>query len=148
MSGILALGMPLDAYKKRISGAVFQKTSGAGEGDQNLQENVVVRQFPRGYALEYSFVIYNAQLDAMSKTPKLTTQVRLFRNGQPIFEGKQLPYEPAGQSDPKRLSATGALQLSSDMEPGDYVLQLVVTDTLAKGKHGTATQWVDFEIVK
>jgi hypothetical protein len=34
------------------------------------------------------------------------------------------------------------------MSPGDYILQVIVTDPLAKEKYRTATQWIDFEIVK
>jgi hypothetical protein len=34
------------------------------------------------------------------------------------------------------------------MQPGEYVLQIVVTDLLAKDKDRVATQWMDFEIVK
>jgi hypothetical protein len=34
------------------------------------------------------------------------------------------------------------------MAPGDYVLQVVVTDHLANRKHQTATQTIDFEIVR
>jgi len=32
-------------------------------------------------------------------------------------------------------------------EPGSYVLQFVVRDTLAKTKHGVAAQWIDFDVV-
>ena len=32
--------------------------------------------------------------------------------------------------------------------PGEYVLQVIVTDQLAPEKRRTATQWIDFEIVK
>ena len=35
------------------------------------------------------------------------------------------------------------LKLGGTMKPGDYVLQVVVTDKLAKT---TATQWSDFEV--
>ena len=31
--------------------------------------------------------------------------------------------------------------------PGEYVLQVVVTDKLAKEKHRTASQWIDFEVI-
>lgn len=34
------------------------------------------------------------------------------------------------------------------MEPGDYVLQIIITDKQAKDKYRSATQWMDFEIVK
>jgi len=38
--------------------------------------------------------------------------------------------------------------LGTALTPGEYVLQVVVTDSLAKGKYRTATQWIDFEMVK
>ena len=30
--------------------------------------------------------------------------------------------------------------------PGEYALQVVVTDNLAKRKYATASQWIDFEV--
>jgi hypothetical protein len=48
----------------------------------------------------------------------------------------------------KRLAANGALQLGSQMEPGEYVLQLIVIDLLRKDKYRVTSQWIDFEIVK
>jgi hypothetical protein len=46
----------------------------------------------------------------------------------------------------KRLLAGGRLQLGTKMVPGDYVLQVVVTDNAAKEKYHIATQWMDFEV--
>jgi hypothetical protein len=46
------------------------------------------------------------------------------------------------------LAASGALILGTDLVPGEYVLQIIVTDTLADKKYRVATQWMDFEIVK
>jgi hypothetical protein len=46
----------------------------------------------------------------------------------------------------KRLSVTGAIQLGTDMAPGEYVFQVVITDLLADQKHRVATQWIDFEV--
>jgi hypothetical protein len=40
------------------------------------------------------------------------------------------------------------LRLGTDLEPGEYVLQVIVTDNLAKEKYRVATQWMDFELVK
>jgi hypothetical protein len=34
------------------------------------------------------------------------------------------------------------------LAPGEYVLQLVVTDDLAKASRAAAAQWLDFEIVE
>jgi hypothetical protein len=51
----------------------------------------------------------------------------------------------------KRLVAGGRLQVGTELAPGDYILQVVVTDELVRGKkqdeRGRATQWVDFEVV-
>jgi hypothetical protein len=38
------------------------------------------------------------------------------------------------------------MQLGAKISPGDYVLQVVVTDKLAKEKYRVATQAMDFEI--
>ncbi len=92
--------------------------------------------------------IYNAQVDKTTRQPQLQSQVRLFRNGKQLFTGNPIPVDPSNQADLKRLGVGGALQLGTQMEPGEYVFQVVVTDLLAKEKNRVATQWIDFEIVK
>lgn len=42
----------------------------------------------------------------------------------------------------------GRLLLGTDLVPGEYVLQVIVTDALADEKHRVANQWMDFEILK
>ena len=98
--------------------------------------------------MNYAFYIYNARLDKATNNPKLTTQVRIFRDGKSIFTGKENPFNLSAQADLKRLIAGGQIQLGTDLPPGEYVLQVIVNDTLADEKHRTATQWMDFEIVK
>jgi hypothetical protein len=51
-----------------------------------------------------------------------------------------------GQADSKRLVAFGRLPMDARFPPGDYLLQVVVTDAPAKEKNRIATQWIDFEI--
>ena len=82
-----------------------------------------------------AFFIFNPKLDKASSRPQVTTQVKLFRDGKEIFAGKELPYDSSGQTDLQRLPAGGAVQLGNNMEPGDYVLQVIVTDALADKKH-------------
>ena len=50
-----------------------------------------------------------------------------------------------GQSDPGRLSEVGRVQLMR-MAPGEYVLQVIVTDKLAPEKYRIAAQSMDFEV--
>ena len=78
----------------------------------------------------------------------MQTQMRLYREGQEIFTGRVQPFDATSQADLKRLQTGGAIQLGTNLPPGEYVLQIVVTDPLAKEKYRTAAQWIDFEIVK
>jgi hypothetical protein len=64
------------------------------------------------------------------------TQVRVFRNGQQIFSGEVTSLDATNQPDPKRLAAGGAMQLATEMEPGEYVLQIIATDLLARKNIG------------
>jgi hypothetical protein len=45
---------------------------------------------------------------------------------------------------------TNVMRLTPDLEPGNYYLQVLISDKNAKDKdkQPPATQWVDFEIVK
>lgn len=108
--------------------------------------SAAVRYFRQGDSLGYSFVIYNARLDPAGQ-PQLQTQVRVFRDGQPVFTGRLQRFALNNPPDVSRLSAASAVKLGADMTPGDYVLQVIVTDSLAEDKHSTATRWVDFKIV-
>ena len=42
--------------------------------------------------------------------------------------------------------AGGRMSLGRDMTPGQYVLQVIVTDKLVRSKFNTVTQSMDFEI--
>jgi VWFA-related protein len=107
-----------------------------------------VRHFGRGMLMDYLFVIYNAHVDKATNKSQLVGQVRLFRDGAPVFTGKENPLSFADVVDPKRLITSGGIKLGNDLVPGEYVLQVVVKDLLADEKHRTITQWMDFEIVK
>lgn len=125
------------------------KSGLASAGSQNNPEaSPAVRRFRQGMQMEWGYLIYNAQADKASGKPQLTTEVRLFREGKQIFAGNALPFVAAQAGDPQRLAASGALILGTDLVPGEYVLQIIVTDTLADKKYRVATQWMDFEIVK
>ena len=139
-SGMLIKGMPLDRY---LSQGGDERAE-----DSDPMANTSVRQFRTGTAMVYALAIYNARMDKTSGKPNLTIQARLYRNGELVFTGKEVPFELREQADPKRLGGGGAIQLGTEMKPGEYVLQIVVSDLLAKEKHRVTTQWMDFEIVQ
>ena len=119
-----------------------------GLDQQDPQASPAVRHFSRGMLLDYLCVIYNAHFDKTTNKSQLIAQVRLFRDGQAVFTGKENQLSFTNVIDPKRLVSAGGIQLGTDLAPGDYVLQVVVQDMLADEKHRTVTQWMDFEIIK
>jgi VWFA-related protein len=124
------------------------KSTEEGVSETDPLAGPAVRKFKSGMLMQYGYVIYNAQVDKATGRPQLQTQMRLFRDGQQIFAGRAQSFDPGNQPDLKRLTAGGALKLGTDLTPGEYVLQIVVTDSLAKDKNRAATQWIDFEIVR
>ncbi len=116
------------------------------EADPEIQPSAAVRRFQRGMNLEYRYVIYNAHIGRKQFLPELSAQARLFREGQLIkSEETPGPDRDVLQMDLKRLTCKGTLLLTDDLPPGNYVLQILITDPLTKQ---TAAQWIDFEIVK
>ena len=146
LSGIISRGVEPSAYQQRAS-----LTQNAGFGadqkvdDANLISNAALRQFKSGSVVEYGLAIYNAELNKGTRKPQVVTQVRLFRNGQLLFAGKENSLD--SQPNLNRLESTGAIQLGSQMEPGEYILQVLVTDLLRKDKYRVATQWIDFDVI-
>jgi VWFA-related protein len=141
-----------------LKGSVQPATPGTPEANASPDSNAgngaaspaspAVRRFRHNSDLDFAYAIYNARLDKATGLPQLTTQARIFRDGTPIFNGDVLPLKFASLPDPKRLDLAGSLNLGANLPPGEYVLQIVVTDLLADEKHRTATQWIDFEVVK
>lgn len=136
-----------------LNGTVQAKSSAATAGadkttdEAGQQAGPAVRRLGQGMILNYGYTIYNAQLDGAGQ-PQIQTQMRLFRDGVEVFKGRVLPFNVGQQTDLKRLSAGGRILIGPDLLPGQYVLQVMVTDALAKDKLNVATQWIDFEIVK
>ena len=155
VSGVVLNGVETAPPKKQESGDASRSGSQPA-GSQNAERDelvsatnsAAVRQFSRGQIMQYGCVIYNAHTDKTTGQPQLQIQARVFRGGQPVFTGKPQPFNLTNPADLKRLSVNGAIQLGTDMTPGEYVLQVVVTDLLANQKHRVATQSIDFEIVR
>jgi VWFA-related protein len=148
VSGILLSGIPLETYSKSASvQQAGEKTDGANlQADPN--SNPAVRLFKTDHALVYAFNIYNARVEKSTGKPKLKTQLRIYRDGKLIFVGEEEAFTPLDQSDAKRLLGAGVVRLGSQMVPGEYVLQLAVTDLLGKQKENVTSQWIDFDVIK
>ena len=147
ISGILLRAVPLETYMKGIGLDGAEQNTNDIEPDAVPYASAAIRQFKTGMALVYGFTIYNAQIQKTTGKPNIKIQARVFRNGQLVFSGDEMLLDSNGQTDLKRLGTGGGLQLGNTMTPGEYVLQIIVTD-LAKEKPRFSTQWMDFEVVQ
>ena len=130
-----------------------QSAAGAvGEGQQKEQDEALaqgspaLRRFRLGEEIDYYFNIYNARPSPAGR-PQLQTQLRLFRDNQQVYAGQPTTFDASKQTDMKNLHSGTRIRLGG-LAPGEYVLQVIVTDLLAPEKQRTVTQWTDFEIVK
>jgi len=136
-----------DPHKKTPTEAT-PSANDAEEQTADATNSAAVRQFHVGTIANYGAFIYNAHLGKNDGKPQLKVQVRIFRDGNPVFAGKEQMMTVGNATDLKRIAAGGSLQLGTDMVPGEYAFQIVVTDMLADPKHSVVTQWIDFEMVK
>ena len=136
LSGVVLENVSFENWDKSNKGIAVSDTVSDPLTDTAL------RQFKRGTVLNYGFTIYNAKPPA-----NLTSQIRLFLDGKPIFEGKPIPVSSSGQTLLKSVDHSASLNLGTAMAAGEYVLQIIITDNLAKGKRRTVNQFVQFEVV-
>jgi VWFA-related protein len=150
LSGIVLLGTDPNAVAAPASTAAGNGGAAQASNDQDLQASPALRRLRQGMILSYGYTIYNAQIDRSTNRPQLQTQMRLFRDGKQVFTGKVLPFDAGQQTDMKRLNAGGRIRVGPDLVPGDYILQVVVTDLLVKdkAKPSAAAQVIDFQVVK
>ncbi len=103
-----------------------------------------IRKYKRGSQLFYTYTVYNAKIDPASGSPNMTRQVRLFHNGKIMSSGSETPFPDGVPSDTLRINDLGSIRITDQVEAGEYALQIVVRDKLAKK---VASQWIDFEVV-
>ncbi|MEP6923766.1 MAG: VWA domain-containing protein [Pyrinomonadaceae bacterium] len=137
-----------------LSGIVLQRIEAknaivktAEQVKPDADRDSALRQFQIGTNVLFAFAVYNAKLDKATNQPRLTTQFKIFREGKEIFAGAEKPLEIKDQTDLSRITTGGKIRVGGVLQPGEYVLQVVIRDTLAKVNRATATQWVDFEVV-
>jgi VWFA-related protein len=116
--------------------------------DLESESGPALRRLRQGMTLDYRYIIYSAQTSGTDKNPRVQTQMRLLRDGKAVFTGKVVTVDVTQQPDMKRLSVGGRLRIGPELAPGDYVLQVVVTDLSVPAKPRAATQTIDFEIVE
>ncbi len=140
LSGILMHG---EGY--RTTRANPQDPASVRVDESDPEASAAVRIFHSGGKVLVDYEILNAH-GGDRTPPDLTVQTRLFRNGKEVYSSAPEPYNPSGQTNAALLAAETELTLGSNLEPGEYVLQVIVTDKLAPRKYKAASQSIDFEI--
>jgi VWFA-related protein len=118
------------------------------DNEARLEAGPAVRKLRPGDDLNYAFVVYNATVDKATNAPRLLMQARLFRDGKLVYDGAAAPLQLNSQTDWKRISVVGSMRLAKGAQSGEHMLQVIITDQVAKEKYRTITQWTDFEIEK
>ena len=151
LSGIIVRGESVPSANQPEPTTAGERAASNREGrveEVDAQANPIVRRFRRGQVIEYGYLIYNAALDKATRRPLLETQLRLYRDGHKVFDGRIKSLETTRQPDLTRLVAGGTMRLGNELAPGDYDLQVIIRDLANKDKPRLATQWIDFEIIK
>lgn len=136
--------------KLALSGILLMGAGGAQSDEEGVAAytagHPAIRHFRRGQKISYGYKVLNATVKGKDGDPDVWTQVRLFRGDKEVFRSEPRALQVAGVKEKSRLLVGGALQLVPQFEPGDYALQLVVWDKLAKGGEAVAAQAIDFEL--
>jgi len=130
----------LKSGRLALSGLVMTAVpSKAGENSrEDIDGTPAVRIFKSGSGIAYAYEILNA-------SAQLETQMRLYRDGQPVYAVPASRLNMDGQQNANRFAVGGRMELTR-MPPGHYVLQIVVSDSLRKDKNRIAAQSMDFEV--
>jgi hypothetical protein len=130
----------LNNERLAVSGIVL-RSAAAATTPATVMATPPGRRFSLNSDLYSAFFIYNA-------TPNLVQQTKLFRDGKLVKTIAETPIDVSNKDALGRNLITNVMRLTPDLEPGDYYLQVVITDKAAKDKRSAVTQWVDFEVVK
>ena len=104
-----------------------------------------IGRFLAGQKIQYGFMVINPNVKSSTRKPDLVSEMRLFRNGKLLF-GR---VESTGRRMVRRQAHRGGgiVRLGMKLTPGEYVLQVLVTDKLAPKKKSQVAQWIDFEVI-
>jgi len=111
-------------------------------GSKQAVTLTALRQIPRKDDLRYSAVVYNAKLEGGK--PKINAQLIITRGDKTIFNQPVQTIDVGG--DNSQVVKIGQIGLDK-LQPGRYVLTLILTDTLADKKAQTLARSIDFQIV-
>lgn len=138
--GVLLSGILLENISKKIWTDVAAGNPRPGASDPRY--STAIRRFGRGTVLRFGGNLMNV------KAAGVRLQGRVFHERKLVFEGPERILDPTAVNTYNEGVFNDAIELGEKLLPGDYVLQVVVTDAAAKAKRRIATQYVQFEVIE
>lgn len=133
---------------ERVKPQINKNISAQNQFQSDEDRDAATRSFRAGTDVRFGFAIYNAKLNKAAKSPDLTMQFKVFRDGKEFFASREKKINYTGQADMQHLTSEGVFNLGTAIQPGDYVLQIIVKDLAEQGKNQIAAQWIDFEVTQ
>ena len=128
ISSMAVEDVSMSSWQLITQGKVGNAT-GQAQLRSTLLYDTVLRQFRPDTVLRYGFEVYNARLDPKKKV-SLELQANILQNGDVVVRGNMNNFESADTAAFPRVS--GAMTLRDDLRPGEYVLELNVSDAVSK----------------
>lgn len=149
LSGIVLENVSKEYWANLTAGSAQVKAESASGGSFEVPDSrysTAIREFRRGTVLRYGIELVNMKIPA-KQAADIRIQTRVFHDRKLVFETKETQLDPAALASTREYTHTDAIELGERLLPGDYVLQVIVTDGLLKKKKRIATQYVQFEVV-
>ena len=145
MSGIFLQRAP----QEMVNPKMVQPSADGKEGKVEAwsEGGPATRRYRPGQGILYAYAVINPKLKGPAKDFQVGSQLRVFRNGKLLYTGKYNHMLAKNETDPTRLVGGGMISLGGILSPGEYLVQVVVTDENAGPKKPPVAQWVDFEVV-
>ncbi|HWQ53769.1 MAG TPA: VWA domain-containing protein [Bryobacteraceae bacterium] len=147
LSGIWLAGNP--GWESALAAAARKKEGDVYLGSYSGSANPLSRVFSTAETIYYSFRVFNARPGPGGRL-ELETQWEVFRAGdtpERVFESSTQLLALGPKKEPNGVLLRGALAISVlNLQPGDYVLRVKISDKFSKQKSPTAAAWVDFSV--
>jgi VWFA-related protein len=105
-----------------------------------------VRQFSRGTGIAFTYGVFNPTRN-QAKEAELETVTRIYATGRIMFDGRPVTLKIPATGNQTYAQVSGKVMLDPNLSPGEYVLEVEVTDKLATAAEPRkASQYMTFEV--
>ncbi|HYJ91565.1 MAG TPA: VWA domain-containing protein [Pyrinomonadaceae bacterium] len=130
ISSLAVENVSMNTWQLITQGKVGNST-GQTQLKSTLLYDTVLRQFRPGTVLRYGFEVYDAKLDG-TKNVRLEIQANILQSDKVVVQGNVNKFDTTDPASAVTPRVSGAMTLRDDIKPGEYALEINVTDTISK----------------